>query len=345
MPARRDVTDTPWLAPPRSRRSPITRLLPRARQQVVSASSADLHPPASAAADSAFRSCSSLPVRPREPAGLLRNRRRQRFARRFPKVDEHPSLELLYDFFESFAPPSLTALLEEVENDEGEQEAIASTDEAPVPCQPCYLPASHVGHEPVPGTIEVGPDTTEVGPCATETEVEAEAASPLPPVDDTVVVQTEGDQVRSEIHAEMTMLRHLVQAELREAQNVQEARHLQLQEAVNEVVRVTVALEGRMDAMRVTQQPRLPPRPSVTLFLTLVDFLSSALLLLIAMFISRPFCLLRSLLYKERAAPPPMEQARRASRNWRLSGREFDDPFLGTVAKRISYSAATALTD
>lgn len=340
----------------RSRRSPITRLLPtRTRHQVVSApTSEDV-----SVNDISLRTCASLPIRHMRGGrdGLAnsfsRSRRLQRLARRFPKSEvDDLSLDLLYDFFESFAPQPLASFM----LDDGEEDSAGDAQgEAQDDHDGVVAGAVVDAHEDSRSDRKdvVDGEQTESSSAVPSPTLANGAAMPEQLVDSpTVSMDAMQNSSPSEsgnmagmadMHTEVMMLRRLVQAELREARHVQEARYAQLQDTVNEAVRLATSLEERMDAMRMPEV-RGPPRPSVVLSLTVVDAIASVLLFFIAVFLARPFAFVKNLVVRNpRVQDCRKELGQRASRGWRLSGREFDDPFLGTVAKRISYSAATAL--
>lgn len=157
------------------------------------------------------------------------------------------------------------------------------------------------------------------------------------------------DSTLEQVRGEMAMLCRLVQSELRESRNVQQVRYSQLQDAVNEAVRLAESLEGRLDAMRVPQR-RQDPRPSALLALTLMDAIASVILFVISFCIARPISFARQFAARARGIThngsdrPVSENSQRISRSWRLSNRELDDSFLvDGMAKRISFSTATRL--
>lgn len=337
---------------PRPLLRPITRLLPtRPRLQIASA------PAARGGTDSGsilpelhFRPHASLPIR---KSRSRRSRscsppprvRRQRMALRFPKhsgdrPNRDVSLDAMDDFFDSFAPPSIHSF-KRLYYAMGSPLAsttpstASASDSAPnmlttsAPARSC-APASE--DQPAPQSPQVQTRDARAQPPSTRTSCSHELSTCI--------------ERSNRVHAEISMLRRLLQAELRESRGVEDARYSALAESVQEAVRLVTVIEGRIDAMRVSQRDTSPPRPSVVLATLILDTIASVILFCISFFIARPFSFIRRAF--SRTPPirtPHPEPKPRISRSWRLSGRDFDDPFLGTVAKRISYSAATAFAE
>lgn len=315
---------------------PITRLLPaRSRLQAVSMPTLAMRGN-SQSPEVRLRPHASLPIRkPRVPnsdSSPVGHTRRHRMARRFPKRNEDGPddvpLDVLEDFFDTFALPSFCSVQRQSFN------TVNSVMSASMN---------------TPSATESAPALTSVSSAPPRNEAASSdsaiySPSPVTPASScshALACTDRCDRVRGEI----AMFRRFVQAELRETREVEDSRYATLAESVQEAVRLVTALEGRIDAMRIPQRVATPPRPSTVLGTMILDAVASVILFFISFFIARPFAFIRRMIFRPQLQPQQTEPAPRVSRSWRLSGRDFDDPFLGTVAKRISYSAATALAE
>lgn len=283
-------------------------------------------------------------------------------ARRFPKVDmlhggrdheQNPamSVDVLSDFFDHFQPMPI----------ESEPEPC----DAAVASKSLDLHDAH--HRALPNAPTPAPtpsDSEWMSIASTSADIPTHSSAPFA-IRQTSTATTESDTAAArrergdvqrdgvdELRGEVAMLRHLFYSELREANHSQGVRHAQLTDAVNEAVRLAVALEGRLDDMRLSASGAREARPCVVLAGTVADAVATVFLFVIAVFVARPLALLKWCFERvrgrgagERKGDGGSVKRHRMSRGWRLSGRDFDDPFLGTVAKRISFSAATTLND
>lgn len=181
---------------------------------------------------------------------------------------------------------------------------------------------------------------------------------------------------------ELQMLRRLVSNELRETTAACAARAAAAEESAAEAIRVANGVDGRLDTLRRDRLNASQMRPAVVLAEMIADAIATVILFVLCVCVARPLRFVRRVWRSwgqrqdemgrdagksweagEReevgrsegaggnvdgnvnggdARDVQPELGRRVSRGWRLSIREFDDPFLNTVAKRISFSAAAA---
>lgn len=117
----------------------------------------------------------------------------------------------------------------------------------------------------------------------------------------------------------------LIRLELRCLRESQDVCHSALTETAQHTLRLAEVLGARVDSM----QSSSIARPSEKLFWMLVDGMA-ALLLFVISIIAKPWTWARSSYAAEKV---------RRRKSWRLSVAEFEDPFLGDAAKRLSFSA------
>lgn len=327
---------------PRARRGPITRLLPRPRQNTASTPTSAVTRVAAASTgtlttlgaaklppkDVRARMCVSLPTRRLslnpESATPSPGTRLHRRARRFPKarfdVRDPPSRsprdlpsDALNQFFDRFAPSRTT--LADFYSSFGEGACSDRDDERD---------RERESHEILDADYSSESATCRIPSPEEPGQRPASSSSDGTSQDEATKHNFKGDIVTTssvggrdmndradcensqdalnQLRADMSMLCRLVQSELRECRHVQQLRYSHLQETVNETVRLAESLEDRLDSLRVPQH-RGELRPSATLALTIMDGIASLLLFVISVFIARPVAFARRTVSKIRGVP------------------------------------------